>query len=135
MSVLKNKRAQSSVQFLETAKDLHIFTMRTCKKYIPKAYTFYISIPIVNIALNIHSCVKRGNSIFPSKLQDVMLRREQFVMAGAELQNLISQINIVYDMFPIADNTMIKWLDLVNQEIALIKNVIKKDEERYKNIK
>ena len=46
MSVLKNKRAQSSVQFLETAKDLHIFTMRTCEKYIPKAYTFYISIPM-----------------------------------------------------------------------------------------
>ena len=134
MSVIKSKRSVSGVQFLDTAKDLDLFTMRTCVKYIPKRYTFYITQPIINIASNIHSCVKRGNSIFPATARDVEMRREQFIMANAELQNLISKINLAYEMFPIADKVILKWLDLVNKELSLIKTVIKKDEERYKAI-
>lgn len=135
MSVIKSKRGVSGVQFLDTAKDLDLFTMRTCVKYIPKRYTFYIAQPIIITASNIHSCVKRGNSIFPATARDVEMRREQFVMASAELQNLISKINIAYEMFPIADKIILKWLGLINQEISLLKNVIKKDEDRYKDIK
>lgn len=134
MSVIKSKRGVSGVQFLDTAKDLDLFTMRTCVKYIPKRYTFYLAKPIIDIASNIHSCVKRGNSIFPATTRDVAMRREQFVLAQAELQNLISKINIAYEMFPIADNVMLRWLDLINKELTLVKTVIKKDEERYKDI-
>lgn len=134
MSVLKTNRGESGAQFLDTAKDLHVFTMRTCVKF-PKRYTFFITQDIVQSASNIHAYVKRGNSIFPSCLQDVKLRREQFVLANAELQSLISKINIAYDTFPIEEKKMLKWLDLIHKEINLIKKVIKKDEERYAHIK
>ena len=76
--------------------------------------------------------MKKGNSIFPSNADDAKLRREHFIRAGAELQNLISQINVAYDMFPVSDKIMKQWMELIQKEIALIKNVIKKDKERYK---
>lgn len=134
MSVIKSKRRVSGVQFLETARDLDLFTMKTCIKYVSKRYTFYLSQPTVLVASNIHSCVKRGNSIFPSTKRDVEMRREQFIMAGAELQNLISKINIIYEMFALPENIAIKWLELIDTELSLVKSVIKKDEERYKDI-
>ena len=125
MSVIKSKRGVSGVQFLDTARDLHIFTMRTCVKF-PKRYTFFITNKIVETASNIHTCVKRGNSIFPSNANDVRLRREEFLTASVEIQSLISQINVAYEIFPIADKTMLRWLDLINKEMSLVKNVLKK---------
>lgn len=131
MSVIKSKRSVSGVQFLDTARELQMFTMRTCVKF-PKRYTFFITNSIVQCAVNIHGFVKKGNSIFPSNAHDVQLRHEQFVMANAELQNLISQIGIAYDTFPIVDKTIKQWMELIEKEISLIKNVIKKDKERFK---
>ena len=131
MSVIKSKRSVSGVQFLDTARELQVFTTRTCVKF-PKRYTFFITNNIVQCAVKVYGCVKRGNSIFPSSTDDAKLRHEQFVMAYAELQNLISQINVAYDTFPIADKTMIQWMELIKTEMALIKNVIKKDKERFK---
>ena len=42
MSVLKKDRGESAVQFLETARNLEIFTLRTCAKFpisYPEAFT------------------------------------------------------------------------------------------------
>lgn len=131
MSVIKNKRSVSGVQFLDTAKELQTYTIRTCVKF-PKRYFFIISNNIIQSATKIHAFVKRGNSIFPTNADDTRLRHEQFVLAVAELQNLISQINIAYDTFPIKENKIVKWMELIKTEITLVKSVIKKDKERYK---
>lgn len=131
MSVIKNKRSVSGVQFLDTAKELQTYTIRACVKF-PKRYFFVISNDINQSAMKIHAFVKRGNSIFPSNADDARLRHEQFVLAVAELQNLISQINVAYDIFPIEDKKIIKWMELIKTEISLVKSVIKKDKERYK---
>lgn len=137
MSVIKSKRSTSSAQFLDTARDLHIYTLKTCtnQKRFPKKYTFFITQDIVKTASNIHTLVKKGNSIFPSCVRDVEMRREYFVQASAELQSLISQIGVAYETFPIRDKTMTTWLGKIHEEIKLLKSVIKADEERYKNIK
>lgn len=131
MSVIKNKRSVSGVQFLDTAKELQTYTIRTCIKF-PKRYTFFITNNIVQCSMNIHAYIKRGNSIFPQNTDDARLRHEQFVMANAELQNLISQINIAYDTFPIPDKKIMRWMELIKTESALIKALMKKDKEKYK---
>lgn len=128
MSVIKSKRGLSGVQFLDTARELHLFTLRTCAKF-PKRYTFFITNNIIQSASLIHGYVKRGNSIFPSCPENKKMRYEQFVMAGAELQNLISQINIAYEIFPIADKVMTKWMQLINSEIGLLRALVKKEKQ------
>lgn len=40
MSVHKHDRHESQLQFIETARQLEIFTLRNCVKF-PKRYTFF----------------------------------------------------------------------------------------------
>lgn len=42
MSVLKSQRGESAVQFLDTARELEIYTIKTCAKF-PKRYMFLIT--------------------------------------------------------------------------------------------
>lgn len=131
MSVIKSKRSVSGVQFLDTAKELQIFTMRTCSKF-PKHYNPILNWKIIDKAVAVYDYVVEGNAIFPSNEKEYEWRREHFISAGKTLRSLIAQINIAYETFPIADKTITKWMELINREIALIKNVIKADKERYK---
>lgn len=131
MSVIKSKRGESSVQFLETAQEIQKHSLRQVVKYIPKRYTFYVSQKITDSATDAHSYVKKANSIFPTNKRDAELRREFFMRAYAEYQSLISQINIAYDMFHIPDDAMVAWMQMINSELALIKAVMRKDKERY----
>lgn len=132
MSVIKSKRNESKVQFLETAQEIHKHTLRQVVKF-PKRYTFYVSQKIADSAADAHGYVKKANSVFPAIKRDVELRREFFMRAYAEYQNLISQINIAYEIFPVTDTAMTTWMSLINQELSLIKSVMKKDMERYKD--
>lgn len=132
MSVVKSRRGTSAVQFLATAREIQTYTLRTVVKHIPKRYTFYVAQKIVDSATDAHGYVKRANSVFPTNRREAELRREFFVRAVAEYQNLISQITLAYEMFPMPDKTMTDWMALIRQEQVLLKAVMKKDRERYK---
>lgn len=134
MSVIKSKRGESSVQFLETANEIQKHTLRQVVKHIPKRYTFYVSQKIVDSATEANSYVKRANSIYPANQRDAALRREFFMRAYAEYQNLVSQITFAHEMFPMPDAAMTTWMALINQELGLLKAVMKKDKERYKTL-
>lgn len=49
MSVLKSKRAESSIKFLDTAYDLELHTIKCCMK-LPKRYTFFIGTELTRLA-------------------------------------------------------------------------------------
>ena len=134
MSVIKSERKVSEMEFLANARKLQIYTIKKCANF-PKRYNFYISTPLAAISTRIHEHVKIGNSIYPTNESEYQLRREQFIMANAELQNLISQIEVASEIFGIEAKTMEYWMSIVKKEIALIKSVIRKDKERLKDIK
>lgn len=121
------------MQFLETASRIHIYTIKQVIKF-PKKYTFYVSQKVASCASDAYAFVKRGNSIYPTNAHEVQMRRDFFLQAYAEYQNLISQINIAYNLFPIQENTMINWMSLINDELRLLKSVLKNDKTRYKNL-
>lgn len=133
MSVPKTRRNESEIEFLQQARALVIYTVQKCTSF-PKRYTFYISQPLANCATRVYECVKRANSIYPTNQEEVQLRRNELLLANAELYNLVGQIEIAREMFGIPGETVAHWMELVNTEILLIKGVLKKDKERYKNI-
>ena len=49
MSVVKTRRGESSAQFLDTARELEIFTLQQCLKF-PKRMTFFLAQPIVQLS-------------------------------------------------------------------------------------
>ena len=62
------------------------------------------------------------------------MRRDYLLRANAELNSLISQIEVAHELFGLEHNVMKFWMDIVDREIRLVKGTLKKDRERYKNL-
>lgn len=133
MSVIKSKRSTSEMEFLYNARQLHIHTIRKVANF-PKRYTFYVSQPIAACATRIHECVKCANSIYPLNQHEVQIRRDYFLRANAELNNLVSLIEVANELFGIEMDALKYWMDIVEYEIRLVKAVMKSDRERYKEL-
>ena len=133
ISVIKSKRGQSSMQFLDTATKLHIYTIKQCVKF-PKRYTFYVSQSISDTATEILKCAKSGNSIYPTNAHEVQVRRDYFLRAYAETQSLVSLINDARELFDISGSTLTGWMELIQSELNLIKGVMKADKQRFKKL-
>lgn len=131
MSVLKANRGESPVQFLDTARQLEVYTIRNCLKF-PKRYTFFITTEIVALAQQVYDGVKSANSIYPATKDDVAKRREYFTAANCSLQCLVSQLDVVKELFgsTIEDKTWVRWMGLIADEARLIANIKKSDAQR-----
>lgn len=121
------------MEFIHTARELEIYTIKKCIGF-PKRYTFYLAKPISDSAVRIHTYSKMANSIYPTNQHEAQMRRDYLLRANAELQNLVSQIEIAHEIFSLDYNIMKYWMDIVDKEIKLIKGTLKKDKERYKNL-
>ncbi len=133
MSVIKSKRSESEMEFIYTARQLQIYTIQKCVNF-PKRYTFYVSQPIVDSATKIHQCVKCANSIYPLNQHEAQMRRDYMLQANAELYSLISQIEVAQEIFGIDSDSIKYWMEIVEKEMRLVKAVMKKDRERYKDL-
>ena len=121
------------MEFIHTARQLQIHSIQKCVGF-PKRYTFYVGQPIAEMATRIHEYVKCANSIYPLNQHEVQLRRDYLLKANAELNSLVSQIEVAGELFGIEGDKMKYWLDIVEKEIRLVKGTLKKDRERYKDL-
>jgi len=121
------------MEFVNNARKLQKHTIQKCVGF-PKRYTFYVSQPIANCATRIHEYVKCANSVYPTNQHEAQLRRDYLLKANAELNSLVSQIEVANELFGIEADAMKYWLDIVEFEIRLVKGTMKKDKERYKDL-
>ncbi len=119
------------MQFVDTAMKLQIHTIKQCVKF-PKKYTFYISQDIANIANSICDHSKEANSINPTNLHEVQMRRDHLINAYTKTQALISKINNAQEFFPISGGVMTEWMELIDTELKTLRGVMKADKQRYK---
>lgn len=138
MSVLKSKRGESEVQFLDTARELEIYTIKQCACF-PKRFMFFITKELVDLATRVYNNAKAANSIYVTTADDARLRRECIVKANCALQCLISQLDIAREFIRATDdNAPIKskvwqtWIDLVTTEAKLLSALKNSDSERFK---
>ena len=134
MSVIRSKRSESQMEFLATARKLQAFTIQKCVNTIPKRYTFYVGTHLADSATAIYEWVKRGNSIYPLNAHEVQMRRDCFLKAYAELQSLVSQIELAHEIIQFDPAILGEWSGLIATEMKLVKAVLKADRERYKNL-
>jgi len=133
MSVVKSKRGESTAEFVNTARELNIYSIQRCVSF-PKRYTFYIGQEISNHANNIYSNVLTANAIHPSNKHEAQMRRDHILTAYAECEILISKIGLAHDMFGISDSSMKEWMKLLSNEQRLLNGVKKHDKEKYKDL-
>lgn len=121
------------MEFVYAARQLQIHTIKKCVNF-PKRYTFFVSQPIAACATRIHEYVKCANSIYPMNQHEAQLRRDYMLRANAELNNLVSQLEVANELFGIEGDKLKYWMDIVDKEIRLVKGIMKKDRERYKDL-
>ena len=132
MSVVKSKREESTVQFLDNAIDLQVYTLKQCIKF-PKRYMFLLTNGIIELARNCLFYVKSANSIFPRNEHEAQMRRDYFIKANACVMNLYTQLDIAYECIDeLSEKTFVKWIELARNEEKLIKAVMKSDLKRSK---
>ena len=141
MSVYVSKRNESQVQFLETARKLSAHTLTYCLKS-PKRLTFFITKDICYLARKVYYEANIANNIVPRNSKDVQNRREHFQLALAACENMelpLTELKSRLEMNPEESKEWKKfafqeWGRLLLEEQTLLKGIMKKDLERYKEI-
>lgn len=140
MSVLQSKRGESVMQFLETARELEIYTIKQCAKF-PKRFMFLITNDIVSLAKEVYNNVKSTNSIYPTNAAEVQMRANHIIKANCALQCLLSQLDIAREFIrhtdadkPLKSTIWQTWANLIATEARLLSALRKSDKERYKGL-
>ena len=140
MSVPKSQRSESVIQFLETARQLEIYTIKECARF-PKRYMFLITKDIVGLATKVYNDAKAANSIYPTNAAEVQLRKNYIIQANCALQCLLSQLDIAREFIRTTDaNKPIKstvwegWVNLITSEAKLLSSLKKREKKRYKDL-
>lgn len=134
MSVLKSKRNESSVQFLDTALKLEEYTILQCMK-LPKRATFFVGQRVAELASGIADSVKSANTVFPNSIVTFEKRESYFIEAECYTQCLISKIALLKRMYSseFKENVWIEWNKMLIEMVRLLSSIIKNDRERKKN--
>ena len=140
MSVYKSRRGASSVQYVETARQLQIFTISNCIKF-PKRYTYLVVNKLASLVEDIDTHVRTAEAIMPTNLHEAQMRRDEFNLAFGLLNSLDDKLQLMYDIvkknpnwdteFKWLPNAMLEWGNLIQTEKNLIVGVKKADRKRF----
>lgn len=132
MAVLKRDRSTSTMQFVDTAYNLDLFTIKCCMK-LPKKMTFYIGTELANLANKVHTYCKAANSVFPTNAHELQIRRDYLIKANTALQALIGKVSLLLELeCNLSRATLHQWNQLMYEEAKLISGVKKADKKRFK---
>lgn len=141
MSVPTWKRNESKVEYIDTARELVVRTLKGVRKF-PKSATFIISNDIINSANNVFKYVITCQNCFPKSKEDIAFRKNFLVQALGELDNLDCKISIAIDLYTttqeqenkceikMSDYSWATWGELIYKERNLIKKILESDEKR-----
>lgn len=121
------------MEFLYNARNLEAYTIKKVTNF-PKRVTFFVSIPLANIAGSIHILVKKANTIYPTNQHEAQLRRDFFLEALGELQAFVSKLELAEPICHIKGNEMAHWMELVMKEQRLIKALLRVERDKFKNL-
>lgn len=140
MSVIKSKRGESPMQFIETARKLEAHTFSVVTK-APKRYGPYLLYKLMALATTVHDKVRAANNIYPRNQHEAQMRRDCLTKANIALQNLSPKLTLLYDAIlqnpekcPWIDHAMQEFGEYIKEEAKLIAKVKEADSERYKDL-
>lgn len=145
MSVPAYRRNESAIQYLETARELEIYTIRYCSKF-PKRFMFLITKHIVELSHSVYDNAKAENSVYPLNKDEEKLRIGYLTRAICDLECLASQLEVAHDLIThfetgtpqnsktkaIQPKVWEEWSETMLKELRLLKSVRKSLHEKYK---
>ena len=95
MSVLKQKRTTSKAEFINTANQIYVETINFLTR-LSARYSLLIAEPVAKLAGEIIDHAEKANSIFPSDVQRIELRKAHLLEARASLMALDVRLTHCY---------------------------------------
>lgn len=151
MSVLKYKRTESKAEYLNTANNIYLETLRFLTK-LSNRYSRLIASDVIKLASEVLDNVEKANSIYPSSEERKKLRESHLLEARASLMALDVHLSHCYEImaqnpegcFTTSSGKTVKAEDakiklnkmaeslgcLIDTENTLITNVMKSDKAR-----
>ena len=127
------QRTPSGIQYIDTAIQLAEHTIRyTNKKFAKKDMDLVRTLR--NISFDIVKDVKFANSLYGNDLEIVSLRKTTLITARGKLWSMGAVLSSIFREIQceVTDNGWTGWGTLIDQEIALITNLLQSDKERAK---
>lgn len=128
-NVKMGQRNESKVQFIDTARELVVHTMKYAKKF-PKSAMFIITKDLVDLSREIYKCVVCANRAFPNSQRAVDARYGYFTKALGCIDALDCFLGIAKDAYnttDISDYGWSHWGELLVKEENLIKKILASD--------
>ena len=151
LSVLKYKRNESKAEYLNTANQIYIETLRFLTR-LSNRYSRLVSGNVIQLAAEVLNHVEKANSIYPSDDERKKLRKAHLLEARASLMALDVHLTHCYELislnpegcFETANGKPVKQSDakqkinnmaeslgcLIDKENTMITNLLKSDKKR-----
>ena len=97
MSVLKQKRAVSKAEFINVARQIYIETLNFLTR-LSARYSRLVAEPVAKLAGEVIDHWEKANSIYPSDVQRIELRKAHLLEARASLMALDVRLTLCYDV-------------------------------------
>lgn len=132
MSVRKDERSISRMQFIETAHEIEKFAYIFCDnpKCIPKSHRHSLGARIIRHAQAINTCVISANGKKMTDEAEAKERVKLLRIALGELDMLEERLRIAFERFPISEGAKAKWAEYICTERATITGAMKYGKER-----
>ena len=136
MSVRVNNRKESEAEFLNTAHELELMTIKLSvrENVIPKRYRYIIGQKLCDSAREVNKNIISANSIFPKRKFEFEMRRSYQLKALAALQDLLELIRTTLELFPIKETVSTEWMRLASVENKVLRKWMQSDQQRYKDL-
>ena len=134
MSVLKNKRSQSQLEFYHTATviraDLTRFVMND--KNIPKRWRPVFTFPMVEKVIHLIDEITAANTIFPTDLHEAEIRRDHQTQAIIIVEQILQLLQYLIATLDMDQDKLQPVVELLLKESNLLRGWRKADSAKFK---
>lgn len=129
MSVLKNKRSESQLEFYHTATlirtELTRFVMN--EKIVPKRWRPVFTFPMVDKVIKLFDYITAANTIYPQNLREAERRRDYQTQAIIVVEQILQLLQYMLTTLSIDPDKFQPVTELLVKEAALLRGWRKAD--------
>lgn len=131
-NVLKSERKPSKTDFLD---DINTAFIESCKRIerLPKKL-MVIRSKMYELIFDAQTLVYEGNSIFPTSVNEVRIRRAKLVEARAKLYAFKRNITVLAEITDIKKSSLGYWSKLIQNSIDSLSKIITANSKQYRPI-
>jgi len=136
MSVRSDKRSESSVEFINTAHELEVLTIKLTMREnaIPKRYRYILGQPLCEATRRLNAYIIYANSIYPKSKEEYQRRRSFQESAWMELKNIFELMRITTELLPMKNTVATEWVNMAYREERVLKKWMESDKQRFKEL-